>query len=72
MIPNLQLLMSRAELENKMAVLMGGRAAEMLVFAEVTTGAADDLDWVTTIARAMVTQYENEAERTTACSESPH
>ncbi len=50
-------LMSRAELENKMAVLMGGRAAEMLIFAEVTTGAADDLDRATTIARAMVTQY---------------
>jgi cell division protease FtsH len=49
--------MSRAELENKMAVLMGGRAAELLIFAEVTTVAADDLNRVTDIARAMVTQY---------------
>jgi cell division protease FtsH len=50
-------LMSRKELQNKMAVLMGGRAAEMLIFAEVTTGAADDFDKVTNIARNMVTRY---------------
>lgn len=50
-------LMSRAELENKMAVLLGGRAAEILVFNEVTTGAADDLDKATDIARNMVTRY---------------
>lgn len=49
--------MSRAELENKMAVLMGGRAAESLVFGEVTTGAADDLVKVSDIARSMVTRY---------------
>ncbi|HXG18716.1 MAG TPA: hypothetical protein VNN62_06540 [Methylomirabilota bacterium] len=49
--------MSRGELHNKMVVLMGGRAAEMLIFAEVTTGAADDFDKITTIARAMVTRY---------------
>ena len=35
--------MTRAELENKMAVLLGGRAAELLIFGEVSTGAADDL-----------------------------
>jgi len=50
-------LMSSEELQNKMAILMGGRAAEMLVFAEVTTGAADDFDKVTNIARNMVTRY---------------
>ncbi len=50
-------LMSREELQNKMAVLLGGRAAEMLMFSEVTTGAADDFDKVTQIARAMVTRY---------------
>ncbi|VXB58093.1 ATP-dependent zinc metalloprotease FtsH [Pseudomonas sp. 8AS] len=50
-------LMSRPELENKMAVLLGGRAAEWLVFAQLSTGAADDLAKVTDIARAMVTRY---------------
>jgi cell division protease FtsH len=50
-------LMTRAELENKMAVLLGGRAAEQLVFGEISTGAADDLARVTDIARAMVLRY---------------
>lgn len=50
-------LMSQEELENKMAVLLGGRAAEMLHFGRVTTGAADDLVRVTEIARSMVTRY---------------
>lgn len=50
-------LMNRAELENKMAVLLGGRAAEALVFDEISTGAADDLDKATEIARNMVTRY---------------
>jgi cell division protease FtsH len=50
-------LMSSEELQNKMAVLLGGRAAEILIFSEVTTGAADDFDKVTNIARAMVTRY---------------
>ena len=50
-------LMTREELENKMAVLLGGRAAEWLVFAHLSTGAADDLAKVTDIARAMVTRY---------------
>jgi cell division protease FtsH len=50
-------LMTRAELENKMAVLYGGRAAEMVVFGEVSTGAADDLQKITDIARAMVLRY---------------
>jgi cell division protease FtsH len=50
-------LMTRRELESKMTSLLGGRAAEMLVFNEVSTGAADDLDKVTNIARSMVMRY---------------
>ncbi|VAW11098.1 Cell division protein FtsH [hydrothermal vent metagenome] len=50
-------LITTAELRNKMAVLMGGRAAEQLVFSEVSTGAADDLDKASEIARHMVTRY---------------
>jgi cell division protease FtsH len=50
-------LMTREELENRMAVLLGGRAAETIVFGELSTGAADDLQKVTDIARAMVTRY---------------
>jgi cell division protease FtsH len=50
-------LMTRDELENKMAVLLGGRAAEWLVYGHLSTGAADDLVKVTDIARAMVTRY---------------
>ncbi|MFO0997295.1 MAG: ATP-dependent zinc metalloprotease FtsH [Alphaproteobacteria bacterium] len=50
-------LMTRPELERKMAVLLGGRAAETLVFEELSTGAADDLAKVTDIARNMVTRF---------------
>ena len=50
-------LMSRNELENRMAVLLGGRAAERLVFGELSTGAADDLAKATDIARNMVTRF---------------
>ena len=50
-------LMTQQELENKMAVLLGGRAAEALQFSEVTTGASDDLVRATEIARSMVTRY---------------
>ncbi|MBT9477528.1 ATP-dependent zinc metalloprotease FtsH [Polaromonas sp.] len=50
-------LMTRQELENKMQVLLGGRAAEHIVFGEVSTGAADDLQKVTSIARAIVMRY---------------
>ena len=50
-------LMTREELENKMAVLLGGRAAERLVFDHLSTGAADDLSKATEIARSMVTRY---------------
>ena len=50
-------LMTRQELENKMSVLLGGRAAELTVFGHLSTGAADDLRKVTDIARSMVTRY---------------
>jgi len=50
-------LISSGDLKNKMAVLMGGRAAEKLIFGEVSTGAADDLDKATEIAREMVTRF---------------
>src|SRR5882757_3068267 len=50
-------LMTREELENKMAVSLGGRAAELIVFGHLSTGAADDLRRVTDIARSMVTRY---------------
>ncbi|MBX4871086.1 ATP-dependent zinc metalloprotease FtsH [Rhizobium bangladeshense] len=50
-------LMTRQELENKMAVLLGGRAAEWIIYGHLSTGAADDLVKVTDIARAMVTRY---------------
>jgi cell division protease FtsH len=50
-------LMTVEELENKMCVLLGGRAAEQLVFGEISTGASDDLVRVTDIARSMVTRY---------------
>ncbi|WP_407166533.1 ATP-dependent zinc metalloprotease FtsH [Bradyrhizobium sp. ORS 111] len=50
-------LMTKEELENKMAVLLGGRAAELVVFDHLSTGAADDLSRVTDIARSMVTRY---------------
>ncbi|MGA7323502.1 MAG: ATP-dependent zinc metalloprotease FtsH [Rhodomicrobium sp.] len=50
-------LIERSELINRMAVLMGGRAAEEIIFNEVSTGAADDLDRATDIARQMVTRF---------------
>ncbi|HTQ75951.1 MAG TPA: ATP-dependent zinc metalloprotease FtsH [Burkholderiales bacterium] len=50
-------LMSREELQNRMAVLLGGRAAELLVFGTLSTGAADDLVKATDIARSMVMRY---------------
>src|SRR3979411_3353595 len=54
-------LMSREELENKMAVLLGGRAAEHVIYGHLSTGAADDLVKVTDIARSMVMRYGMEA-----------
>jgi cell division protease FtsH len=50
-------LMTREELENKMAVLLGGRAAEHVIYGHYSTGAADDLVKVSDIARSMVTRY---------------
>jgi cell division protease FtsH len=50
-------LMTREELENKMAVLLGGRAAEHVVFHHLSTGAADDLAKVTNIARSIVMRF---------------
>jgi cell division protease FtsH len=50
-------LMTRRELEQKLAVLLGGRVAEHIVYGEFSTGAADDLARATDIARSMVTQY---------------
>jgi cell division protease FtsH len=55
-------LMTRTELLNRMTVLLGGRAAEMVIFHEATTGAADDLQRATEMARAMVTRYGMEPE----------
>jgi cell division protease FtsH len=55
-------IMTRSELENRMAVLLGGRAAEYVVFGHLSTGAADDLAKVTQIARDMVTRYGMEEE----------
>lgn len=50
-------LMTSVELEDKMAVLLGGRASEVLIFNELSTGAADDLAKATDIARSMVMRY---------------
>ena len=50
-------LMTRDELENRMAVLLGGRAAEQIVFGKVSTGASDDLQKVTSIARSIVMRF---------------
>ncbi|QGG96502.1 ATP-dependent zinc metalloprotease FtsH [Actinomarinicola tropica] len=50
-------LQSRSQLVDQMAMLLGGRTAEEIVFGDPTTGAADDIERCTTIARAMVEQY---------------
>lgn len=55
-------LMTEAELRDKIAVLMGGRAAEKLVFDHLSTGAADDLARATDIARSMVARYGMDAD----------
>ena len=50
-------LMTKEELENKVATLTGGRAAEEIVFGSVTTGASNDIEQATKVARAMITRY---------------
>ena len=50
-------LMSKEEIENKIATFTGGRAAEKLIFGSVTTGAANDIELATRLARAMITRY---------------
>lgn len=50
-------LLTKEELENKIATFTGGRAAEEVIFGEVTTGASNDIEQATKIARAMITQY---------------
>lgn len=50
-------LMSKEEIENKIATYTGGRAAEELIFGSVTTGASNDIEQATKLARAMITQY---------------
>ncbi len=50
-------LMSKEEIENKIATLTGGRAAESLVFGSITTGASNDIEQATQLARAMITRY---------------
>ena len=49
--------MTKEELENKVATLTGGRAAEEIVFGSVTTGASNDIEQATKVARAMITRY---------------
>ena len=50
-------LMSKEELENKIATFTGGRAAEELIFGSITTGASNDIEQATRLARAMISQY---------------
>ena len=50
-------LMTKTEIENKIATFTGGRAAEEIVFGEVTTGASNDIEQATKLARAMITRY---------------
>ena len=50
-------LLTKAEIENKIAAYTGGRAAEEIVFGEITTGASNDIEQGTKLARAMITQY---------------
>ena len=54
---NDKVLMTKEELENKIATLTGGRAAEELVFNSITTGASNDIEQATKLARAMITRY---------------
>ena len=55
-------LMTKQEIENKIATFTGGRAAEEVKFGEVTTGASNDIEQATKLARAMITRYGMSAE----------
>ena len=50
-------LLTKEEIENKIATYTGGRAAEEVVFGEITTGASNDIEQATKLARAMITRY---------------
>ena len=50
-------LMTKEEIENKIATYTGGRAAEEVIFGEITTGASNDIEQATKLARAMITRY---------------
>ena len=50
-------LMTKEEIENKIATFTGGRAAEEVIFGSVTTGASNDIEQATRLARAMITRY---------------
>lgn len=50
-------LMTKTEMENKIATLTGGRAAEELIFHEITTGASNDIEQATKLARSMVSRF---------------
>jgi cell division protease FtsH len=65
-------LMTKEELENKITVLLGGRAAEKLVFDHSSTGAADDLVKATDIAHSMVTRYGMDEKLGYVAYEEPH
>ena len=52
-----QYLLSLSELQERLAVMMGGRVAEMIIFGEPSTGAANDLERITEMARRMVTEF---------------
>ncbi len=54
---NDKVLMTKQEIENKIATFTGGRAAEEIVFGEITTGASNDIEQATKLARAMITRY---------------
>ena len=54
---NDRLLVSKTKFEHDLSAILGGRVAEQIIFSDVTNGAVDDLDKVTKLARAMVTQY---------------
>ena len=50
-------LMTKEEIENKIATFTGGRAAEEIIFGQITTGASNDIEQATKLARAMITRY---------------